>query len=153
MKRFLVLIALAAVAAAPLMAADAAAPMACCKGAGVERTVANVDNGIRVTMSAKDPKVVARLQEMAAGAAKDAGCCPECPMAMEGVTRTVEKTDSGVVITATSTNPDLVKKLQAHVAAMAGSGNAAGCCRRGAGAKASGMGGKCPYAKSDAKQS
>ena len=151
MKRFLLLIVLVVLTAAPLMAADAAGPMACCRAAGVERTVANLDNGVRVTMTAKDAKVVAMIQEMSATCSKDTPCCKDCPMAAEGVTRTVEKTESGIVVTATATSPDLVKKLQAHAATMAAGGEMKGCCKGGA--KASGVGGKCPYAKGDAKQS
>ena len=66
MKRFLLVIALAVLATAPVMAADAAAPMACCRAVGVERTVTNLDNGVKVTMTAKDPKAVAIIQEMSA---------------------------------------------------------------------------------------
>ena len=146
MKRFILMIALAALAAAPLMAADAApAPMACCSGAGVERTVANVDNGVKVTMTAKDPKTVAMIQEMAADPSKAKACCQDCPMTAEGVTRSVEKTETGVVVTATATNPELVKKLQAHAAKMAAGDGAKGCCKGHGGEKASGHGAKCPY--------
>jgi len=151
MKRFFVLFALTLLAVAPLTAADAAGPMACCKGAGVERTVTNLENGVKVTMTAKDPKAAAMIQEMSASCAKGTPCCKDCPMAAEGVTRTVEKTESGVVITATATNPDLVKKLQAH-AVMAAGGEMKGCCKGKTDAK-SGAAGKCPYAKADAKQS
>ena len=154
MKRFQLVIAMAALAAAPLMAADAAAPMACCKAAGVERTVTNLDNGVRVTMTAEDPKTIAMVQEMSAGCcSKDKPCCKDCPMAAEGVTRTVEKTASGVVVTATAANPELVKKLQAHAAAMGAAGDMKDCCKGKAGANNAGMDGKCPHAKGDAKQS
>lgn len=153
MKRFLLVIALAVLATAPVMAADAAAPMACCRAVGVERTVTNLDNGVKVTMTAKDPKAVAIIQEMSAACSKDKPCCKDCPLASEGVTRTVEKTNSGVVVTATATNPELVKKLQAHAAALAAGGEMTGCCKGNADAHDAGMGGKCPYAKGGAKQS
>ncbi len=135
---------LAVLAAAPLLAADSAAPMSCCKNAGVERTVVNLDNGVRVTMTAKDPKAVAAIQE------KSATCCKDCPMTAEGVTRTVEKTAAGVVITATAANPELVKKLQAHAAADAAGGEGAGHCKGGA-EKSSAAAGKCPYSGAEAK--
>ncbi|MBZ5586942.1 MAG: hypothetical protein LAO05_00075 [Acidobacteriia bacterium] len=144
MRRFFLLIALAALVATPLMAADAAAPMACCKAAGVEHTVTNLDNGVKVMMTAKDPKAVAMIQEMSAT------CCKDCPMGAEGVTRTVEKTSAGVTITATAANPELVKKLQAHAAMMTTGGEMKGCCKGKGDAKA--IGGKCSHATSDAKQ-
>ncbi len=147
MRRFLFVLALALAAAAPLLAADAATPMSCCGGAGVERSVTNIDNGVKVTLTAKDPKVVAQVQEMAAACPKDKPCCKDCPMAAEGVTRAVAKTDSGVVITATSADPELVKKLQAHAASMAAGGDGKACCKGGA--KDAGMAGKCPHAKSE----
>ena len=145
MRRFFLVLALAILVAVPALAADATGKvMACCaKGAGVERTVANLDNGVRVTMTAKDSKAVAMIQEHSASCTKDDPACKDCPMAAEGVTRTVEKTDTGVVITATSSNPELVKKLQAH-AASCGSGNMKGCCK----GKAADP--KCPHAKGGA---
>jgi len=145
MRRFVLFLALAVLAAAPLMAADTAptTPAMCCRGAGAERAVANLDNGVKITMTAKDAAAVAKIQEAAAACAKDTPCCKECPMAAEGVTRTVEKTETGVVITATSKDPATVKKLQEAVAACA-SGAMKGCCKKGAGAKA--MAGKCPHA-------
>ena len=150
MKRFLLVIALAVLATAPVMAADAAAPMACCRAVGVERTVTNLDNGVKVTMTAKDPKAVAIIQEMSAACSKDKPCCKDCPLASEGVTRTVEKTDTGVVITATATDAATVKALQEHAATMWEKA----CPHRAGmnGAKGNAMGGKCPYAKGSTAQ-
>jgi len=151
MKRLVLLMALAALVAAPLLAADAATPMACCsKAAGFERTVTNLDNGVKVTMTAKDPKAVAALQEMSASCSNGKACCKDCPMDAEGVTRTVEKTASGVVVTATATNAELVKRLQTHAAAMSARSEANGCCKGKGGAHASGT---CPHANDAAKQS
>lgn len=113
---------------------DAAKPGCMARTAGVERTAATLDNGVRITMTATDPAVVAKLQTM--GGVGE-GCCAGCPMRQEGVTRSVEKTANGVVITATSTDPATVKKLQEHATAMAGGqaccgGKAkAGCPRKG----------------------
>jgi TusA-related sulfurtransferase len=129
MKRLFLLFALAALLATPLIAADAAKPMACCaKAAGVEHTVANLDNGVKITITAKDAKAVAMIQDMAASCCKDKECCKDCPMMAKGVTRTVEKTASGVVITATASDPALVKKLQEYAAACT-SGAMKGCCK------------------------
>jgi hypothetical protein len=156
MKRLATLIALCALLALPLLAADTPAKpsAACClKSAGTQRTVTNLDNGVKITMTAKDPRVAAMIQEHAASCPKDDPGCKDCPMAAEGVNRTVEKTESGVVITATSANPELVKKLQAH-AATCGSGNMKGCYKGRAGAQAMGAGHACSYAKNSAmKQS
>ncbi len=152
MKRLFLMMVLAALVAAPLMAADAAAPKACCKASGVERTVTNLDNGVKVMMTAKDPKAVAMIQEMSATCSNDTPCCKDCPMAAEGVTRTVEKTAAGVTITATATSLELVKKLQEHAATMTAGAGMKGCCKGKAGAHDAEMGGKCPYAKGDAKQ-
>lgn len=158
MRRLILSLALAALVAVPLvaatlMASDAPAkPMACCgKAAGVQRSVANIDNGVKITVTAADAKAVTMIQEMAASCAKDAAACKDCPMATEGVTRAVEKTDKGVVITVTSADATMVKKVQAHAATCAG-GGMAGCCGGKAGAKGAGM--ACPHAKNaDVKQS
>ncbi|MFZ5785887.1 MAG: hypothetical protein ACOY3Y_05555 [Acidobacteriota bacterium] len=145
MKRLTVLAVTMVLAALPLASdnalagcAKAAAAKASCPAAmeGVERSVANLENGVRVTMNANDAKAIAALQErVAAGPAEE---CRACPMHAEGVTRTVEKTASGVVVTATSANADTVKSLQAHAASMtSGSGcggaKAASCCGKNKG--------------------
>jgi len=153
MRRISLMMAIAVLAAASLMAADVAAPTACCKGGGVERAVTKLENGIKVTMTAKDPQAVAMIQQAAATCSKDKPCCNDCPMAAEGVTRTVEKTASGVVITATATDPELVKRLQAHAATMGAAEGMKGCCKGKTGSHGAGMDGRCPYAKGDAKQS
>ncbi len=150
MKRFLVMCGMLAMLATAAFAADEK-PMGCCaKQAGVERAVVKLDNGVRVTMTSKDAKVVAMLQEKSAS---DKGCCPSCPMHAEGVTRTVEKTVDGVVVTATAADAALVAKLQQHATmeGMAGCGakaadKAAGCCAKGA---AKGMKG-CPHSEKPA---
>ena len=131
MKRMVLLVALIALLAVPLvvMAANAAKQMSCCgKAAGVERTVANLDNGVKITLTAKDAKAVTMIQEMAASCGQDKGCCKDCPMMAEGVTRTVEKTADGVAITATATDAKLVKAMQEH-AANCGNASMKGCCR------------------------
>lgn len=153
MKRLILLVALAALVAVPMMAGDTPAKtMGCCgKGAGVERSVANIDNGVKITVTAADAKTVAMIQEMAASCPMGTAACKDCPMAAKGVTRAVEKTDKGVVITVTSADAAMVKKLQAH-AATCTAGGMAGCCKGKAGAKGAGM--ACPYGKrADVKQS
>ena len=117
MKKLYMLVALLAVAG---MAFAAENPMAgCCKKmGGVQRTVANIENGVTITMTATDPKVVAMIQEHTATCGKGMAGCKDCPMHAEGVSRSIAKTATGVVITATATTPELVKKLQAHAGAM-----------------------------------
>ncbi len=149
MKRIVLFLVMAGLATAPLIAGDANAPMACCRGGNVKRTVTNLDNGVKITMSSKNQKVAAMLQEMSATCfAKGAPCCKDCPLAAEGVTHAVEKTASGVVITATATDPALVKKLQAAATTMtAGCCSGKACCKDGKGA---GIDGRCcAHAASD----
>ena len=138
---------LAALVAAPALAADAPAHAAgcCLKSAGAQHTVANLDNDVRITITSTDPKVAAMIKDET-GSCPKPGCAKDCPMQAKGVTRTVEKTDTGVVITATATDPALVKALQEHAATMW----AKACPHRaGMGAHGKAMG-KCPYAKGGA---
>ena len=151
MKRILPLtVVLAALAAGVILAADTStAPKAgcCAKGSSVTRSVANLDNGVRITVNAANAKAVAMIQEMTVACSKDDACCKDCPMMAEGVTRTVEKTPTGVVITATATDARLVKALQEHtgkVCAAAGSG----CC-----SKDKMSHGACAHASAESKQS
>ncbi|HUK14222.1 MAG TPA: hypothetical protein VLW17_13045 [Thermoanaerobaculaceae bacterium] len=139
MKRIFLTVVLAALAAGVIVAATGAdAPKAgcCAKGAGVTRTVANLDNGVRITISGADAKTAAMLQEMAASCTKDQACCKDCPLLADGVTRTVERTANGVVITATATDAKLVKALQEHGGKSCAAAGAAGCCGRGKAAHA-----------------
>jgi hypothetical protein len=155
MKRLFALTALSLLAALPLVAGDtpqAKSPAACClKTAGAQRTVANLENGVKITCTASGPRAVAMIQKAAASCSKDKPCCKECPMAAEGVVRTVENIDKGVVITATSPDAEMVKKLQ-ESAATCCSGKMKGYCKGDAHAKGAGY--DCPHAAtSDAKQS
>jgi hypothetical protein len=151
MKRVAILALLLGLTFAPLLgAADGSAEKgsACCaKGAGTQRTVTNLDNGVKVEMTSADPKVVAMIQQDA-GSCPKPGCCKDCPMVAKGVTRTVDKTDKGVVITATATDAKLVASLQQHAAAKGAAGcahtSAKACCKD----KAKGAGHDCPHAGS-----
>jgi len=149
MKHTFLLLALAAVLAAPVMAADAPAHAAgcCLKAAGAQHTVTNLDNGVKITITSTDPKVAAQIKNETASCPK-AGCAKDCPMQAKGVTRTVEKTDTGVVITATAADAATVKALQEHAATMWEK-----ACPHRAGmnsARGKAMTGKCPYAKGGA---
>ena len=147
MKRITTLAVLCAMAALPLLAADTPAKpsAACClKSAGAQRTVANLDNGVKVTITGADPKLATMIQEETATCPKP-GCSKDCPMQAKGVTRTVEKTDTGVVITATASDPEMVKRLQEHAAAQWDKD----CPHKAGKACAKGQvnAPKCPYAK------
>ena len=136
MKRILTILGVVALAAIPVLAGGGDHSGCCMKQAGVERTVTNIDNGVRITLAASDPQVVSTLQGKVEGCGKDG--CGDCPMHAEGVTRTVEKTDNGVVITATASDASVVAKLQQHATAMG-----AGGCGKKAADKPAG----CPHHK------
>jgi hypothetical protein len=132
-KRILVLCGVVALLALSVAASDGKAMGCCAKQGAVTRSVASIDNGVKVTMTSTDAKVVAMLQEKAPGCTQ--GACDDCPMHAEGVTRTVEKTADGIVVTATATDPTLVAKLQEHAAkgatSCAKSEAKSGCCAKG----------------------
>ena len=150
MRRIATAVVLFALIALPLLAADTPAkPSAdcCLKSAGAQRTVTNLDSGVKITITGADPKLAAMIQEETAACPKP-GCLKDCPMQAKGVTRTVEKTDTGVVITATSSDLEMVKKLQEHAAAQWDK-----ACPHKAGktcAKGQANAPKCPYAKDGA---
>jgi hypothetical protein len=150
MRRIATVAVLFALIAMPLLAADAPATpsAACClKSAGAQRTVTNLENGVKITITGGDPKLAAMIQDETAACPKP-GCAKDCPMQAEGVTRTVEKTEAGVVITATASDPEMVKKLQEHAVTQWDkdcphkAGKA--CAKDQAGAP------KCPHAKPQA---
>lgn len=146
MKRFLAVLALVTLVAMPALADDHAG---CLKSKGMQRTVSNIDNGVKITMTTSDPKMVPEIQAKAAK-----GCGGECPMAAKGVTRSVENTPEGAVVTATSTDPAQVKALQEHATRGCTAEHAkAGCkhdeaakagCALGDAAKEQGKGHACP---------
>ncbi|KDA53646.1 hypothetical protein EG19_05455 [Thermoanaerobaculum aquaticum] len=116
-------------AAAPLFAGGA-----CCgKDQAVSKQVENLPNGVKITLTSSDPKVVAQLQSKSEACDKEG--CKNCPMHAEGVTRTVEKIANGVVITATSADAQLVAALQKHASGMTAGCNKsaakASCCSKG----------------------
>lgn len=112
MKRALLFLIAAAVVALPGLAGEHGSAGCCQAQTGVERTVIQLSDGVRVTLAAKDAATIEKLHSHA-GICAEKGC-GDCPMHAEGVTRSVEKTDTGVTITATSTDADLVAKLQQH---------------------------------------
>ncbi len=128
-KLFLSVIALTLVASVPVLAGGHG-QAACCAGmAGVERTVAKLDNGVRITLLAKDQATVTKLQ--AQGGACPAEHC-RCPIHAEGVHRVVERVEGGVVITATASEKALVTSLHTMAAASCPAKSSASkgeCCK------------------------
>jgi hypothetical protein len=133
MRKFLVLFGVAALLALSAAAGDGKAMGCCAKQGAVTRSVANIANGVTVTMTSADAKMVAMMHDKAQTCSQ--GACDDCPMHTEGVTRSVENTADGIVVTATATDPTLVAKLQAHAAKSAASCTRseakAGCCAKG----------------------
>jgi TusA-related sulfurtransferase len=114
MKRLLLLVASMLTLAAVSFAGSPACGDCPCRMEGVTKNVENLEDGVKVTLSATDPKLVAMIQEKMVTC--EAGRT-DCPMMAKEMDRRVEKTADGMVMTITSTDKDLVKKLQTHVAA------------------------------------
>ena len=133
MKKILVLCGVVALVALSATAGDGKAMGCCATQDAVTRSVANIDNGVKMTMTSNDAKVVAMMQDKAPTCTQ--GACEGCPMHAEGVTRTVENTADGIVVTATAADAALVAKLQAHAAkgaaSCAKSETKAACCAKG----------------------
>ncbi|MGC8916726.1 MAG: hypothetical protein ACP5NF_07080 [Thermoanaerobaculum sp.] len=137
-----------AVAMGLAVAPAALAGGACCsKDQAVARQVETLPNGVKITLTSSDPKVVAQLQSRGEACGKD---CKDCPMHAAGVTRTVEKVANGVTITATAADAALVAKLQQHAATM-GQGTMKGACCSKEGGTGAAKGGCC--SKGEAKGS
>ncbi len=141
MKRFLLTLVLAILVAAPMLAEE---HPGCMQAQGMKRTVANIDNGVKITMTCSDPKMVAEAQAKAAK-----GCGGECPMSATSVTRTVENTADGAVVTATSTDPAVVKAMQEHAAKGCSHEHGGKSCAHGEQAKEKAPGHTCPHAHAD----
>ena len=87
MRRIATFAMLCTLVALPLLAGDAPAnpTAACClKNAGAQRTVANLDNGVKITITGADAKLVTMIQEETASCPKP-GCSKDCPMQAKGV--------------------------------------------------------------------
>lgn len=80
---------------------------------GVEKTVANTADGVAMTLTAKDPAQVAKLQELAA--VHYSG--EKCPSLPKDAVVSYENTAAGVIVRTTSKNPESVKAIQAKHAA------------------------------------
>lgn len=116
-------------AGSPLLAGGAC----CSKDQAVSKQVENLPNGVKITMTSSDPRVVAQMQSKTEACGQEG--CKDCPMHAQGVTRTVEKIANGVVITATASDAQLVAALQKHAASMTTAGcskssGKASCCSK-----------------------
>lgn len=138
MKRLIALVAVFALAvSAPALAcgAKAASQMAAAcpmKMKGVERAAQNLDNGVKITLTARDAEQVKALQASVAADVKGETGCGDCPMHAANIEKKVENTDSGVVVLLTSSQAEQVKSIQAYAKKNCGTG----CCPHGKGAGA-----------------
>lgn len=82
---------------------------------GVDRSAANLDNGVTILLTSKDAAMVKNLQDkMAVEMKGDSGC--DCPMHAKNVKTALENTSDGVKLTITSDDKEQVKVLQAFAA-------------------------------------
>jgi hypothetical protein len=102
---------------------------------GVERTVTNLDNGVRIEMASADPAMIQTLQTKMAAEGKGS-CCKDCVMSNAAWSKKVENTPKGVVVTVTAGSKDEVGKLQTMAAGM----TKGGCGHMGEVEK-----GECPH--------
>lgn len=135
MKRLIGTLAVLAVAALipALACGEDKVASACPFGAmkGVEKTTANMDNGVKIVWASKDAELLKSVQESLM--AECEGKCADCAanvLHAKGVEHKVESSDNAVVLILTASDPDLVKQAQAF------GKNQAGCKR-----------GKCPMSK------
>ncbi|MFB3851490.1 MAG: hypothetical protein ACE14Q_06170 [Acidobacteriota bacterium] len=99
----------------------------CCQGMkDVEVSSTKIDNGVRVTLKAKDSEGAQKLQQMVATCSKDCKCkncnCPVC--GMKNAKKEFTNIENGVMITITSDKPAQVEKIQKQY----GEGFAMGSC-------------------------
>lgn len=105
----------------------------CGTNQALARQIENLPNGVKITLTSKDPKVVADVQSKADAWTKEG--CKDCPMHAQGVTRVVEKISNGVVVTTTAKDPQLVKAVQKHAEGFTGgcaktAANKKSCCSK-----------------------
>ena len=147
MKKLLAIITvtLLAAGAAALACGEKASVTGCLKSAeSIERTVKNLDDGVKIMLASNVPAMVEQLH--ATGGRCKSDCEKQCPMAGESVNRVVDKTDNGVVITATSADADVVKALQKHA------GSAKGGCSKSKGATQASNDGGSPCMKNKGEE-
>ena len=99
----------------------------CCQGMkDIEASSVKIDNGVKVTLTAKDAEGAKKLQQMVSTCSKGCKCkncnCPVC--GMKNAKKEFTNTENGVVITITSDKPAQVEKIQKQF----GEGFAMGSC-------------------------
>lgn len=137
MKRFLIIAVLVAFAlSAPVLACakdagkggcsmNAKGEMAgfCVKCAtkGVEKTITNLDNGVKILFATQDKASSEQLFKTLQSHEKEiVSCKGQCPTKAKGVERQVKMVDGGVLVTVTSPDAEMVEYLQKTVHEMLG---------------------------------
>ncbi|MCX7830754.1 MAG: hypothetical protein N2445_06820 [Acidobacteria bacterium] len=87
----------------------------CCKNMkDIEVVSTKIDNGVKVTLTAKDAEGAKKLQEMVSTCSKECKCkkcnCPIC--GMKNAQKEFANTEKGVVITITSQKAGQVEEIQ-----------------------------------------
>ena len=83
------------------------------KLAGVETASRNIENGVEISLKARDAETIAKVQELAAVHynAKDT-MAKGCPGRVEGAEAKIENTADGVKVLLTGRTPQAVKQIQ-----------------------------------------
>ncbi|MDQ7007692.1 MAG: hypothetical protein Q9Q40_10695 [Acidobacteriota bacterium] len=130
MKRFLIIAILAAFAlSAPVLACGNDA--GCCSKANsemakgfcvkcatknVQKTITNLDNGVKILFATQDPASTQQLFKTLQANQKDiVSCKGQCPTKAKGVERQVKMVEGGVLVTVTSPDAEMVQYLQKTV--------------------------------------
>lgn len=80
---------------------------------GVKTTGKHTENGVEITLTAKDAETVAKVQEMALVhyTAKDT-LAANCPGRVEGAQTNITNTEKGVKVEITGTTPEMIEMIQ-----------------------------------------
>lgn len=93
---------------------------------GAETVTKNVENGVEVTITAKDAAVAAQIQELApVHYSPKAEKCPGCPTTVPGAETKVANIENGIRVTITAKTPETVKAIQEASSKEHTSGHAA----------------------------
>ncbi|OGR73230.1 MAG: hypothetical protein A2089_03080 [Elusimicrobia bacterium GWD2_63_28] len=93
---------------------------------GAETVSKKIEKGVEVTTTAKDPKIVPQIQELAlVHYAPKAEKCPGCPTTVPGAETRFRNVENGIVVTITGKTPEVVRKIQAASAMEHAGGPAA----------------------------
>lgn len=85
---------------------------------GAITSLKNIKSGVEQTITAKNPKIAAQIQELAlVHYSPKAEKCPTCPRAIPGAKTSVKNIKGGILVTITGKDTASVKKIQAAAAA------------------------------------